>query len=260
MTGRIVIDVVGTSIGVIVTGRSTEWLRDHLGQLATSNPADRWIEVESLEVEDILAAATAGRVESSSDLLLHAGAVAHAVGAVAFPGHSGSGKSTITAACVQQGFGYVTDEMIAVDLESLAVTGLPRPVMLTSWSAHRLGIRGGSHEGEDQAIPRTKVDVPIERLGGQTVRTPLALTHVVVPSHGPGKSRVRPLSSGQVLEALLRSAFNHYRHGEAAWRTCASLAQTCAGWRLATDSPQEAARVVCELVAGHQPAAATAAK
>ena len=259
MTGRVVLDILGMPIGISATGQSTESLRRQLGQLITSDrTADRWVEVQGQEIEDALAAATAIRVANSTDLLLHAGAIAHTSGVVVFPGPSGSGKSTVTAACVQQGMGYVTDEIVAVDLSSLAVTGLPRPVMLTPWSMRQLDIARPTQQEDGGPLHETKVAVLIDELHGYTVRRPRSLTHVITLTRA-AIPQVRPLSPGQVLETMLRSAFNHYQHGEAAWRACASLAQTCSGWQLAANSPREAARVVGELVTKHH-RLATAAK
>ena len=48
-------------------------------------------------------------------LLLHAGAVERDGRVVALTGISGQGKTTLTAALVQAGYGYVTDELVAID-------------------------------------------------------------------------------------------------------------------------------------------------
>lgn len=70
---------------------------------------------------------------------LHAGAVETSRGVVAFVGRSGAGKSTLTAAAVRSGFGFVADEVTAIDTSSLAVTPYHRPIGLRRGGAKALG-------------------------------------------------------------------------------------------------------------------------
>ena len=51
-------------------------------------------------------------------LVLHASAVAAGGTAVAFLGHAGWGKSTTAAALYAQGYGLVTDDVLAVEMSS----------------------------------------------------------------------------------------------------------------------------------------------
>ena len=62
---------------------------------------------------------------------MHASAAVPAIsgvagtGIVAFPASMNSGKSTLVAALVRAGYAYVTDETVAVDPTTLAVTPEP---------------------------------------------------------------------------------------------------------------------------------------
>jgi hypothetical protein len=57
-------------------------------------------------------------LHAAGRLLIHAGAVRLASGAlVVFPGQSNAGKSTLVAGLVRAGLGYVTDELVALDLQ-----------------------------------------------------------------------------------------------------------------------------------------------
>ena len=68
--------------------------------------------------------------------VLHAGAVSRQGQCLLLAGCGGSGKSTLTAALLAQGFSYLSDDLVALDEESL--TALPLPVPLTikqpSWA------------------------------------------------------------------------------------------------------------------------------
>jgi hypothetical protein len=64
-------------------------------------------------------------------LHLHAGHVARDGRGVLIAGADGSGKSTLVAQLVLDGFDYFTDEMVAVD-RALALSSFPKPLSLTA--------------------------------------------------------------------------------------------------------------------------------
>ncbi|EXI82231.1 MAG: hypothetical protein AW10_00679 [Candidatus Accumulibacter appositus] len=64
----------------------------------------------------------------------HAGAVSHRGRSILMPGDSGVGKSTLTGFLVAHGFGYLSDDMIAIGEDGLSLLPLPT----------RLSIKAGS--------------------------------------------------------------------------------------------------------------------
>lgn len=214
MTDPVVLDVIGVRVEVPAEG--------HAG------------------VEDLYAAAARLAVERSPELLFHAGAVERDGVAVLFPGESGTGKSTMVAACVRRGFGYLTDEMVALDLSTGAVRGWPRPIMLTPWAQEALGlpVRDG---GEGKAA------VSCAELGGTTVEAALPVAHVVGVRRGAAATTLGPMAAGDLLTLLLSSSFNHYRHGAAAWTAVAALAGRVQGWWLDAADVDSAAAAVAGL-------------
>jgi hypothetical protein len=82
----------------------------------------------------------AARVAAAAgNVVLHGGAVDVGSRAVAFVGHSGAGKSTMTAAMARAGHHYLADEVVAVagDLE---VRPFHRPIGLRRGGAESLGV------------------------------------------------------------------------------------------------------------------------
>jgi len=77
--------------------------------------------------------------DSAHRLVLHAGAVSGPSASVALAGLPDAGKSTLTAALVQRGLGYVTDEALAVDATG-ALTRYAKPLSLDDDACRRLGI------------------------------------------------------------------------------------------------------------------------
>ncbi|PZF81017.1 hypothetical protein [Jiangella anatolica] len=215
MTGRLVLDVVGVRVEV---------------------PSG-----EDVPAEDLYAAAAAVAIERAPRLLLHTGAVARDGRAVLFPGESGTGKSTMVAACLRRGFGYLSDELVAVEPDTGHVTGWARPLMLTSWALGAVGLDVGPLGAEEKAA------VPPERLGAATVAATVPVAQVVELRRGAARTRLTPRPAGEVLAQVLRAGFNHYRLGADAWTAATALARGARGWRLDVAGLDEAADVVAEL-------------
>ena len=82
-------------------------------------------------VADVLTAITAVTMFGSrSTLLTHAAAVAGRDGVIVLGGGSNQGKSSTTVELMEQGFGYVTDEIVSLDPGGGWVSGLARPIGL----------------------------------------------------------------------------------------------------------------------------------
>lgn len=76
-------------------------------------------------------------------LVLHASGVVTPIGAIAFLGNSGWGKSTLANALYQQGYSLLTDDILAIKIENGVLTTFPAypHVKLMSDSASALGYR-----------------------------------------------------------------------------------------------------------------------
>ncbi len=72
-------------------------------------------------------------------LLLHAGAVEREGECIIVAGESGRGKSTLTAALVQDGWNYLTDEVVAIDAHDNLLT-YPKPICLSDQSRKLVGL------------------------------------------------------------------------------------------------------------------------
>lgn len=93
-------------------------------------------------------------------LIVHAAAVSDGHRCIVFPGATGSGKSTLTAALIQSGLVYCTDETVLLESDTYHV----RPVPIC------LGLKHGSWGVLTRSYPRLN-DLPIHRRAdGQAVR------------------------------------------------------------------------------------------
>lgn len=236
------LDVIGVRVGL--TGSSADEvaaLRPVLADLVDPTAAEPDVIVPTApststtsSLEDTLAHVTRAVIERSSALLLHCGGVVRNGAGVLIPGESGTGKSTMTAACLRRGFDYLTDEMAAIDTADDTVTGYVRPLMLTPWSVRAVGIEPDTAAvGKEAILP--------SRLGARVVRTPAPIGHVVLARRGAPVSLARPGDRGEALAAVLAAAFNHYALGARAWECAVRVAASARVWHLDVADPRSAA-------------------
>jgi hypothetical protein len=140
-------------------------------------------------------------------VFVHAGVVGWKGHAVLFPGRSFSGKTTLTAEFVRQGFTYYSDEYAVLD-QAGRVHPYPR----------LLGIRKrGALERADK--------VPVETLGGRAGIKPLAVTLVVVTQYkAEAVWRPRPISAGQGVLLMFQNTVSARSNPDAALAALRSVA------------------------------------
>jgi hypothetical protein len=144
-------------------------------------------------------------VASEGKLLLHAGAVTDGNGAATvLCGPSGSGKSTLTTALTQQGLGYITDEAVCLDAETMRITPFRKPLSIKPGSYPAL--RGFAPPPGSVAERCTGEQwlLPPQQLGaGPLPPGPLYPALVVFPTHVEGSEvrveRVRPAETAYLL-------------------------------------------------------------
>ena len=174
-----------------------------------------------------------------ADVAVHAAVVARGDRALALPGVSGVGKSTLAAACAQAGLAYVSDEALVLAADG-RVRPYPRPVSLSAWSAGRLGLPHAPGAAE-QAHAAAAL--------GAVVTGPTRLVHVVVPRRGAGRPVLAPTGRAATAVLLLERSFNHYRAPAAALAAVAGACRGAQCWDLAVDDPRQAATVLADLLA-----------
>lgn len=190
-------------------------------------------------LQRLVAALNQSAIGEYRGFAVHAGVVATGGGSIAFPVNSGGGKSTLTAACLLAGFDYVSDEALCVDMDGAVVT-YPKPLSLSPRSFELLGVDPDSvavraSESEGLAIATD--------LNAAVAEGPLTLRHLVLPSYGRDHLSLEEVSPSEAMTALLTFSFNHYKHGEGAFRLAARLASELDGvWRLRYGDPVEAAK------------------
>jgi hypothetical protein len=179
-------------------------------------------------------------IDRATGLAIHAGAVASGGEVIAFPGPAGTGKSTFVAACMQQGFGYVTDEVVVVGTE-LQVASYPKALWLSRRSLRVLGV-----PTEDLTVsvePRYKAPVASKMLGS-VAEPPLRLGHVVVLERNADRLGLEPIDPGDLAYRVLRRAFNRYARPDDWFHLVVDMGRAVHAWRLTYRDPREAAELL----------------
>jgi hypothetical protein len=175
--------------------------------IGNARTADAALSLVQWHLNRLVATRSQGRLQ------LHASAVLLGNGRVAmFPGEVNAGKSTLVAGLVRAGYGYLTDELVALEIATGEAEGYRKPVNLDpgSWSlfpgvvpADAAG-RGDEHLVDPRALHPDAlagpsagevglVAFPIYRAGGRTEATSIppaaALVELIghctnLPAHG----------------------------------------------------------------------------
>jgi hypothetical protein len=165
-----------------------------------------------------VAAVTAAVVLHSPRLCVHAAVVSHPNGVLAVPGASGHGKSTLTAALLRAGFGYLSDEALAIDRRDLEVTAFPRPLSLGHDVCASLGIDPTGRPTSDHECLIRAAELGEEGRPGR-------ITHVVLSRRDGSEVAVRSTVRSTAVSALLANSFNHYRQPESSFHVAAAVAR-----------------------------------
>lgn len=198
-------------------------------------------------LERFATAVNAAALDAAPYFAVHAGVIAYGGVAVAMPAESGTGKSTMTAACLRRGFEYVSDEALCLRYGDGAVVPYPRPIGLSQWSADAVGVSGKGAAAVGESL------FTAEDLGSARHDAPARLRHVVVLDR-TGTATPSPTliaeSRPSGVTLLLQQSFNHYRRGADAVRLAADVIGGAAVWTLRYSDPLEAADLLWNTFVG----------
>jgi len=165
-------------------------------------------------------------------LIIHAAAIARDGQAVLLPAPPGSGKSTLCAALVHRGWRLLSDELALIDLDTLQITPLARPVNLKNRSIDIIGRFAKdavfAPPAEDTlkgtiGLMKAPVD-SVARMAEQA--TP---RWIVFPKYKAGAAlRLAPRSKAKTALEVGQNAFNYSIHGARGFDTLTRLVDGCA--------------------------------
>jgi hypothetical protein len=179
-------------------------------------------------------------------LLVHAGAVVSPHGeGVLLPGRSRSGKTSLVAALVRRGFGYLSDEAGAIDPVSRRLFPYPKALAIEPGVFdHFQELRAR----EDPPPPASGTwHVRPEELRPAAVAQPCELGLVIFPQYGKGETRVTAIRPAEAVYEAARDAMNLSLYGGRALRLLGEVVPRGRAYRLDFGDLTEAVEVVEQL-------------
>lgn len=183
-----------------------------------------------------LAAVNLTAVSQTPLLAFHAAVVSRHGRTLVVPGRSGTGKSTLTACLVRQGWDYVSDEALAIDQANGDVVAYPRPLGLSRWSCVRAGVAARPPAG-GEAVLRAR------DLGGSIDWRPPPVSCVVLLDRSAPEECPSIVHEDRnvALRELLARGFTHHRDGARALEATAAVLRSSQVLRLLLGDPWAAA-------------------
>ncbi len=178
-------------------------------------------------------------------VLVHASAAVFDGMAVVLPGPMGAGKSTLAAALVREGLGYLTDEVVALDPVTGVVHPYPKYLSLGGALAHLVpeppeAIRGFLG---DQTL------VAPDAIRADAVSGPARPRLVVTPRYERGATTtIERLRPAEALSTLAQHAFHIEQDGQRTLDVLARTVEESACFQLVTGSVEAATGALMELL------------
>lgn len=164
-------------------------------------------------------------------LIFHAAVIERDGKAALLPAPPGSGKSTLCAGLVMQGWRLLSDELALYDMRTGLVSGMARPVNLKNASIDI--IRGLTSEARlTQAVPNTtKGTVALLRPPSESVARvsePARPTWVIVPRYVAGAAPLlEPYGRARTFMLMAEQSFNYDIHGRSGFDAVGRLIDQC---------------------------------
>jgi hypothetical protein len=193
-------------------------------------------------------------LDGSEHLILHAGGVEHDGIGIVFPGAMEAGKTTLAAGLLRAGFGYLTDEGVAIDRQSLRIHPYPKPLSIDrgAWPLFRelepkADLATDAYKADQWQVPPT--DVRENALG-----RPCRIAVIVFPTYdAEADTSVEPLGRAEALVELAKNTFKFDVQGAPALDLLAEIVRAASCYRLTVGNLDAAVVAITELLATSRP-------
>jgi hypothetical protein len=188
-------------------------------------------------------------LDGSGYLILHAGGVERDGVGVVLPGAMEAGKTTLTAGLVRAGFGYLTDEGVAVDRDSLRIHAYPKPFSIDrgSWPLFPelepdADLATDAYKSVQWQVP--PADIRVDALG-----QPCTIALIVFPKYESGAETVlEPLGRAEALVELAKNTYKFDVQGAPALDVLAEVVRPADCYRLTSGDLRAAVAAVADLL------------
>jgi len=163
-------------------------------------------------------------------IVLHAAAARIGDDLMVFPGVSNAGKSTLVTQLVQRGHGYLTDEAVAFDIDTLDAEPYHKSICIDP-GAHPLfpELQPAATTASDETW-----DVDPRSVGPGRLTGGGAISGLVFPIFRPNaEASLRPIDPIETMHRLLRNSFDFEALGQPGFAAMIRLANLTPAWELA---------------------------
>ncbi len=187
--------------------------------------------------------------------IFHAGVVASDKGAIVIAAHSGGGKSTLTAALMEEGMRLLSDEFAVMQLDDARLMPYPRPVSLKNESVSVVREFAGA-----EAMSAVLTGTPKGEVGYRRARqSDIAAMHqsveakiLLFPRFKKGEQpSVNKVEKGDALSRFIAGSPNYHIIGEAAFNRLMDFSETIEAYELTYGSTEDSLKLVADLRAEH---------
>jgi hypothetical protein len=178
----------------------------------------------------------------------HAGVVARDDVALMLPASSGAGKSTLTAALVETGFDYGSDELAVIDPATMRLLPYPKPISLDpgSWPLFP-AVDPGPSGCLGLSLRQWQVRPAALRPGAALAHG--TVLHLILPHYvAGGPLELTPLARARALVHLAGQSFLPEVDQRARLEVLAAIVRRLTCWQLTLDDPRAAAATIRRVV------------
>lgn len=187
----------------------------------------------SIALRDLVRRINADVIAAAGDLVVvhAAGAVRDGAG-VLLPGGQESGKTTLVAGLVRDGWDYLSDEAVAIDPETHELLPYPKPLSVDPGSWDVLADLKPPVAEPGESYRSIQWQVAPHCIGRSHDRASSARLLVAVRYAPDEATWLEPVSRARALLHMADSCFTLRQQGRHAMQTLKSLADTCPGFAL----------------------------
>jgi hypothetical protein len=182
-------------------------------------------------------------------IVVHAAAAAYQGTAVILPGPSGSGKSTLVAGLIQQGLGYLTDEAVAINPDTLEIDPYPKPLSIKPGTQAILPDLAPAPAHLPHEYVGKNWELAPEWIDSDAVSEACTPSLIVAPTFATGATtQLRTLAPTRALLLLLQTSLIRGASRAHAFRALGELANRVESYELRFGELQDACATIVELL------------
>lgn len=205
--------------------------------IATNGTINRTVTTPEFALRSVLSEVNAAPLEvQTSSVVLHASgatfnpSIDPQNSLVVFPGVSNSGKSTLVAQLIARGHEYLTDEAVAIEINSLEAQPYHKAICVEPTA--QTVLREMAHAAAQPLLSSTW-DVDPRLVGAGRLSNGGPIRAFVFPTYTPGaQTELTPVDSLDTLHRLIANAFDFAAIGQPAFAALVQLANTVPAFTL----------------------------